>query len=262
MPRKQPIYSAYARHYDALGQRRFGEVSARSLLTLLGQRDIAPASVLDLACGTGAATFVFAEMGLAATGLDFSADMLAVARERAATEGVQIEWILDDITTFRIDRTFDLVTCFYDAVNYLPNRTGVLAFLRRAFAAVSPGGILAFDINTRRKLRERWHDMTVVVADTDDRYIVYQSWYDEGTDASPLVVNMFERGQDGNWTRHVEEHIEYAFSVDDVTADLADAGFQDINVIEWQEGEPEAFREGTEASFRVLFVANKPTERT
>src|SRR5689334_24666882 len=38
---------------------------------------------LDLCCGTGDVTFALAAAGLAATGLDFSAPMLAVARERA-----------------------------------------------------------------------------------------------------------------------------------------------------------------------------------
>ena len=59
-----PAYSRYARHYDQIGQRRFGESSARDLLRLLALQGDHPASVLDLACGTGAATIIFARQGL------------------------------------------------------------------------------------------------------------------------------------------------------------------------------------------------------
>ena len=56
-----PAYSRYARHYDQIGQRRFGEISARNLLKLLTAENVRIQSVIDLACGTGAASVEFAK---------------------------------------------------------------------------------------------------------------------------------------------------------------------------------------------------------
>ena len=59
---------------------RFGEALAAWALGWLAERAATPSRVLDLACGTGAATLRFAAAGCAAFGLDRSAAMLAASR--------------------------------------------------------------------------------------------------------------------------------------------------------------------------------------
>jgi ubiquinone/menaquinone biosynthesis C-methylase UbiE len=49
--------------------------------------------VLDVACGTGNATIPAARAGARVTGVDFSPDLLATARERAADAMVEIDWV-------------------------------------------------------------------------------------------------------------------------------------------------------------------------
>jgi len=51
----------------------------------------APADVADLGCGTGSVAVLLAEAGHRVRGLDLSGGMLAVAREKAATAGVDVE---------------------------------------------------------------------------------------------------------------------------------------------------------------------------
>jgi SAM-dependent methyltransferase len=258
MARWDPTYSRYASHYDQIGQRRFGEVSADSLLAYLGDKCVNPNTVLDLACGTGAATLQFARRGLTATGLDISEAMLERARASAEADGLRVQWKQGDMTAFVVDEPFDLCTCFYDAVNYLSDLKEFTSFVRCAFDALVPGGYLAFDINTRRKLEEHWGEMTLVAADDGDRFLAYRSWFDEVREVSPLVITGFERRPDGAWDRFDEEHLETAFRIEDLTARSMTAGFRVVDVLDWQEGHPAPDRAGTEKSFRVMFVANKP----
>jgi ubiquinone/menaquinone biosynthesis C-methylase UbiE len=119
MSGREPIYSRYANHYDQIGQRRFGEISAEHLLRLLNAKGADPRTVLDLACGTGAATLAFARFGLSATGLDLSGPMLDRAKASAEVEMLPVQWTQADMTAFAVDVPFDLCTCMYDAVNYL-----------------------------------------------------------------------------------------------------------------------------------------------
>lgn len=258
MRRVDPAYSRYARHYDQIGQRRFGEYTAGQLLRILNEAGSFPRTVLDLACGTGAATVIFARQGLSATGLDLSPDMLDVAAESARAAGVQVEWRTGDMTSFATDRTVDLCTCLYDAINYLADLTEIAGLAGSAFDALAPGGHLAFDINTRRKLAEHWSEMTIIAANDDDRFLTYRSWFEEERGVSPLIITGFERGDDGTWSRFDEEHVETAFAIDDVRNELASAGFEQIDVLDWGEGNAASGRDGTEESFRVLFVARKP----
>ena len=253
-----PAYSRYARHYDKIGQRRFGESSATDLLRILELQGERPHSVLDLACGTGAATIVFAQSGLETTGLDISQAMIDEAEAAAGQAGVSIRWVMADMTAYQADRLYDMVTCFYDAVNYLTDLREFSAFARCAYDALNPRGTLAFDINTRRKLAEHWGQMTLIAANDSDRFLTYRSWFDERHGVSPLIITGFERREDGAWDRFDEEHVETAFAIEELQSKLEAIGFGQIQVIDWREGEISELAPGTEDSFRVLFIARKP----
>ncbi len=104
-----------ARTFDA---RRFGgpigalvaDTQAR-LLT----RAVNPAagpSVLDVGTGTGRAALQLAKAGARVTGVDASEEMLAVARERAAADGIDVTFRQGDAHAVNVpDRSFDVVVC-------------------------------------------------------------------------------------------------------------------------------------------------------
>jgi SAM-dependent methyltransferase len=101
-----------ARAFDA---RRFGgpigdlvaQGQADVLLRFLG--NVRGQSVLDVGTGTGRAAFLMAGRGAAVTGVDASAEMLAVARERAAAQHAPIAFALGDAHALAFpDRSFDV----------------------------------------------------------------------------------------------------------------------------------------------------------
>jgi SAM-dependent methyltransferase len=258
LPANDLPYSRYARHYDQIGQSLFGLRSITRLLAILAQDQFVPATVLDLACGTGQVAIALAKQGLAITGLDQSPEMIQLAARAADRGGVSVNWQIANMTDFTAERTFDLCTCFYDAVNYLPSLEALGGFLNCSIDALRPGGWLAFDINTTRKLSEHWNDSVIIAADDRDRFLVYRSWYDDRSDSSPLQLTGFERRADGAWDRFDEEHVEYSFGIADVARALQKAGFVEIRPLDWGEGDPDQVRAGTEESLRVLFLAQKP----
>jgi SAM-dependent methyltransferase len=91
------LYRTYAPVYDATGQAWFGARLAAWTLDWLGARGERPARVLDLACGTGAATLVFAAAGCRTVGLDRAPAMLAIARARARDAGVRAAFVQADM---------------------------------------------------------------------------------------------------------------------------------------------------------------------
>ena len=73
-----------------------------SLPELAGRR------VLDVGTGTGRAALALARRGALVTGVDASAQMLDVARARAAAEGVSVRWLEGDAHALAFaDRSFD-----------------------------------------------------------------------------------------------------------------------------------------------------------
>jgi len=78
-----------------------------------------PGSVLELASGPGDHALEFARRGIGATALDLSAAMCALAAERAAAAGPEVDVVRADMTDFRLDRRFDLAILMLDSAALL-----------------------------------------------------------------------------------------------------------------------------------------------
>jgi 2-polyprenyl-3-methyl-5-hydroxy-6-metoxy-1,4-benzoquinol methylase len=94
---------------------------------------------LDLACGAGRNAIWLAERGWSVTGVDYSEVGLAEARRRASERGVDVEWILADLTEWSPpSAAFDLVCVLYLQLPAAERRV----VLGRAAQALAPGGTI------------------------------------------------------------------------------------------------------------------------
>ncbi len=111
------------------------------------RRPLAGLAALDAGCGGGLAAEALARMGAETTGIDASADMIAVARAHASAGGLAIRYIAGDIGELARDEPgrFDLATCF-EVVEHVADVPGFLAALR---ALLRPGGLLVFSTPNR-----------------------------------------------------------------------------------------------------------------
>jgi ubiquinone/menaquinone biosynthesis C-methylase UbiE len=117
-PRGHYSYTVYAdpavaRTFD---DRRFGgpigDLIASTQAAVLVQfaGDTRGQTLLDVGTGTGRAALLFAQRGARVTGVDASAAMLAMARQRAMQEGVQIGFLPGDAHALGFaSRSFDVV---------------------------------------------------------------------------------------------------------------------------------------------------------
>jgi ubiquinone/menaquinone biosynthesis C-methylase UbiE len=118
--RYAPRYDRETSYYDRflLGDRR---------AKLCGQ---ARGSVLEVAIGTGR-NLPFYPRGIQLTGIDFTAAMLEIARDRAHNLGMQVDLIEADAQSLPFDdATFDTVVCTL-ALNAIPNDRAAIAEMYR-----------------------------------------------------------------------------------------------------------------------------------
>jgi SAM-dependent methyltransferase len=142
-------FDEYARNYDkalAQGISVSGEDKdffARGRVEWLARRlqslSVQPKTVLDFGCGTGSATpFLTNVLRVALTGVDISAQSVALARERFGSDTAQFKVLRD----FKRAQQFDLAFC-NGVFHHIPlnERAGAV---KCVYDSLKPGGLFAF----------------------------------------------------------------------------------------------------------------------
>ena len=115
-------------------------------------RELKPGRALDLGCGSGGNAVWLAECGWRVTAVDFSAVAIEKAKQRAADRQVAVEFIASDVTAYRPDGRYDLITTFY--IQLWPEQRAQM--LSAAAEALAPGGRLLFVSHDRSSPPSGW----------------------------------------------------------------------------------------------------------
>ena len=102
--------------------------------------------VLELGCGTGHKLIPIASDGVRCVGLDLSPGMLAEARRKADENGVNVEWVQGDMTSFDLGRTFDLVFVTANSLLHLHEAEDLVSCFRSVRRHLAPGARFIFDV--------------------------------------------------------------------------------------------------------------------
>ena len=140
-------YKKLSRVYD----KGWGDFSIQyvSLVNgLLQERGVNKARILDIACGTGILALELARCGHTVHGTDISPEMIDIAKTKAI--GLpNLSFAVKDMTRFRSEGKFDMVTCTFDSINYLRRLYDVRKMMYSVASVLDSGGIFLFDSNTK-----------------------------------------------------------------------------------------------------------------
>ncbi len=132
------MFHRLAEYYDALVAEKDYRSEARFLEKLVRRMGRSTGRAwLDVACGTGR-HLEFLRHAYRITGVDLSAEMLRVARRRLP--GARL--VRGDMRRFRLEETFDVVSCLFSAVGHLRTERDLRAAIRNLARHLRPGGIL------------------------------------------------------------------------------------------------------------------------
>ena len=116
-----------------------------------GLDDYAALRALDIGCGGGITAENLARLGMEVSGLDAAQELLDVARDHAAGQGLRIDYRQGDlISVCDTLGQYDLV-CALEVIEHVDD---VSAFLAAAESCVAPGGLLIIS-TINRTLKSR-----------------------------------------------------------------------------------------------------------
>src|SRR5579884_4096876 len=102
--------------------------------------------VLELGVGTGRIAVPIAAAGIEVVGVDLSAGMLEVARERAELAGVRVDLRHGDLRNPPVRETFPLVLCPFRSLLHMETAADRATALRAVARCLAPGGRFVFDV--------------------------------------------------------------------------------------------------------------------
>jgi len=98
----------YAFAYDYLYQDKDYEKECDFIQEVFKKFTKGVKTVLDLGCGTGGHALILAKRGYEIVGVDRSKEMLKIARDKAKSAKLDVEFIESDITNIGSKRKFDV----------------------------------------------------------------------------------------------------------------------------------------------------------
>lgn len=219
-------YAALAASYDELtGDVAYAQrADFVEKLLLRAKRPVR--TLLDLACGTGTMTLLFAQRGYRVTGVDLSPEMLAQAQQKLAALDEPPLLLCQSMPRLRLFAPVDAAICCLDSINYLTRPRDVQRTFARLYESIAPGGALVFDVHAVSKMEGL--DGAVLLDEREDVYCLWRTRYREAARMLDYEVDLFRLRADGAWERDFEEHHQRAYTTEELSAWLAEAGFTDI----------------------------------
>lgn len=216
-------YQKMAAYYDTLMKGIDYEAWVDYVEAVIKRFDGSPASVVDLACGTGGSTLPWAKRGYQTIGVDLSENMLEIARHKAQVACLRIDYIRQDLTSLQLPERADLAVCFQDGFNYILDAEKLQRAFEGVYQNLNRGGLFVFDLNYLPRLIPVDEESSLAVS--EHLSIIWKSRYLESEKLWEIQVRFLVREAASFLETFSESHCERIYELEEVWSWLAAQGF-------------------------------------
>jgi len=138
-----------------LGSRKMSTILKTADWILDTQKEKGKLNILDLGCGPGLYSEIFAQKGHHVTGVDISKNSIEYAQKSAQDNGLDIDYIHSSYLDIKLDENkYDLVLLIYTDLGVLtPKERDIL--LKLVYRVLKNGGTFIFDVSKDHNLEQR-----------------------------------------------------------------------------------------------------------
>jgi SAM-dependent methyltransferase len=214
------LYDDFAWFYSRYWNEEFHSAAFPILERIWLPRVRRKGRILDVCCGTGHLAGLLTARGFRVTGIDASAEMIALARGHLPAA----EFHVADASRFKVLGKFDGAVSTFDSLNHILTCDALLGAFQHTAAALKPGAPFAFDILLESAYHTNWAEAFSLVRD-DHVLVLNGSDFDPKTRLAECRITMF-RLLDGAWQRSDAVVRERCYTTAEIDAALQRAGFE------------------------------------
>lgn len=203
-------------------------------------------SVLDLGCGTGLAIDYLHCDPKDYKGVDYSTEMLEIARKKFPDHQFYTQSILE----VDFSQQFDFVLAAFDTLNHFLNPADWKKVFEIASNHLAPSGLFIFDVFSTYDLEMNWPDQ-LNITESEDWVYIQRSAYDHKLKMGSIKNTIFQK-QAAHWSRLDETISKISLPTPDIVILLAEAGLSCLEMVDLETGESPT---GTTAT--LVFVCKK-----
>lgn len=216
--------------------------------TIIEKHNLNNVNVLELGCGTGNITSKL--IGYNVYAVDYSEEMLSVAREKLGNRR-NIRLINADIRELELNKKFNFIIAGLDIINYIDDNKGLEKVFESVYEHLDSDGVFVFDINSEYKIKD-YIGNNIFSDEVEDILYIWQGSFDEDTKINEYLLTFFVKDENDKYDRFSESHFEKAYSTEEIINMLKNVGFENINTYEDYTN-----KDITDETMRIVFVVSK-----
>ncbi len=222
------------------------EEDAKELVDLILENINIPidGKVLDLACGPGRHSILFAQKGYKVSAVDLSKNLLKVALDSAVKSNVDVNFIEADLRDLCIKPKFDLVVNLFTSFGYFEDDKENFKLFGRAFYFLNDNGYFVLDFFNKDYLEKN-------LVSTSEGYIDNSKIVQERKIEGKRVIKKITISKNGNERNFIESVRMY--SRDELVTGIENRGLKVEKVF----GDVRGRTFDLETSPRIIIIARK-----
>ena len=145
---RMEAYTDFAQVYDEFMDNVDYHQWCGYAVKLLKKYGVSDGQLVEIGCGTGTGTMLFAKEGYQMIGIDISQEMLEIAESKKEEENIL--YVLQDATELELPYTVPAMVSIGDSMNYITDYGDFTMVLKRVNEFLEQDGIFVFDLKTRK----------------------------------------------------------------------------------------------------------------
>lgn len=126
--------------------------------------------ILDLCCGVGRHSLELARRGYDVTGVDLTQSYIQEAESKAEKEGLDVEFVEEDMRDFKREDTYDAVINFFSSFGYFKEEEDNLKVIKNVHSSLKNGKKFLIDVMGKKVMAREYTEKTE--GELDDGYFI------------------------------------------------------------------------------------------